>query len=70
VALLANGSLSHQLWQNRLAAAGNFKISSKFNDDTAMLFGALVRLLPELRHRPAAARRLKRHRAENAKLRL
>jgi 3,4-dihydroxyphenylacetate 2,3-dioxygenase len=32
VALLASGSLSHQLWPSRLADAGIFKISSKFNE--------------------------------------
>lgn len=32
VALLASGSLSHQLWPNRLAEQGVFKISSKFNE--------------------------------------
>jgi 3,4-dihydroxyphenylacetate 2,3-dioxygenase len=32
VALLASGSLSHQLWPNRLSEAGVFKISSKFNE--------------------------------------
>jgi 3,4-dihydroxyphenylacetate 2,3-dioxygenase len=32
VALLASGSLSHQLWPNRLSEAGVFEISSKFNE--------------------------------------
>ena len=32
VALLASGSLSHQLWSNRLSAAGVFAISSRFNE--------------------------------------
>jgi 3,4-dihydroxyphenylacetate 2,3-dioxygenase len=32
VALLASGSLSHQLWPNRLSEARVFKISSKFNE--------------------------------------
>lgn len=32
VALLASGSLSHQLWPNTLSADGIFKISSKFNE--------------------------------------
>jgi 3,4-dihydroxyphenylacetate 2,3-dioxygenase len=32
VALLASGSLSHQLWPNRVVEAGTFKISSKFNE--------------------------------------
>jgi 3,4-dihydroxyphenylacetate 2,3-dioxygenase len=32
VALLASGSLSHQLWSNRLVEAGTFRISSKFNE--------------------------------------
>ncbi|HEY5568513.1 MAG TPA: 3,4-dihydroxyphenylacetate 2,3-dioxygenase [Gammaproteobacteria bacterium] len=32
VALLASGSLSHRLWPNRLAEAGMFKMSSKFNE--------------------------------------
>jgi 3,4-dihydroxyphenylacetate 2,3-dioxygenase len=32
VALLASGSLSHQLWPSRRADEGIFKISSKFNE--------------------------------------
>jgi len=56
VALLASGSLSHQLWPNRLSEQGIFKISSKFNEHidrmvldlwTSGRIGEFLEILPD-----------------------